>query len=266
MQSNPENTNLASDQESNCSQDQNKFKLSDPHVDNSGNMAVDEMNTQSALYVLSQAAFTETSAMDVDMNGNEQTQGNSNAQSTGTMTEHQDGTGQSQPKRQINFMAMVMYMQSLEDRIRVLEQRLAISSRGSECGLSPNELPSPAMLFNRPNSTMFVKPPFANSQQPNQPFPLQNSAAPQAAPLPASLTSITINGVQHKVNGPCSSQGIQSKFKMSSQGAFPNATSSPTSLCNNPQVSLKSPPVQPIWNPQPAMVLKDATVKDIQVL
>lgn len=265
MKSSPESTNLTSDSESHCSHDQNKFELNDPQVDNSGNMAVDEMTTQSALYVLSQAAFTETNAMDVDMNSSGQVQGASGSHSSGTITEQQDANGQSQPKRQINFMAMIMYMQSLEDRIRVLEQRLAISGRGSECAFSPNELPSPSMLFNRPNSAMFAKPPFANSQQPNQSFPVQNPSVPQNAPLPASLTSITINGVQHKVNGPGSSQGILGKFKMSSQGQFLNNTSSPTSTNPNNLVSLKSPPCQPIWNPQPAMVLKDATVKDIQV-
>lgn len=232
-------------------------------------MAVDEMNAQSALYVLSQAAFTETNSMDVDMNGNENGQGAAGSHSTGMVTDHPDGNAQSQPKRQINFMAMVMYMQSLEDRIRNLEQRLASSSRGSEGALSPTDLASPNSMFNRPSSSMFMKPSFTSNgplQQPaQQQQQLGSASSQQTAPLPPSLTSITINGVQHKVNGPCPSQSIQ-HFKMSCQGAFPNATASPTSASHNQMTSLQSPPCQPIWSPQPAMVLKDATVKDIQVL
>lgn len=152
------------------------------------------------------------------------------------------GNGQQQPVRKhvLNVVAVVQHITALEERVRQLENivnnnlsshmRSATASAPVSAATSPTELQSPKM-----------------------PVGLTSIRFNCPDAMPKSLVSPTIaeHGMSHPQSPRSTSiTSIPQQFLMGGAQHHPN------------QVS--SPPAQNMWPQHPGMVLKDATVKDVQ--
>jgi len=148
---------------------------------------------------------------------------------------------QKQPIRKhvLNVMALVQHITSLEDRVRHLESIVI----GHRC--SKSELPTPTGLGSGP---MCVS------------APTTTATSPKNGPVPSSLTSI-------KFTVPESARSLLSPASDAPSATSPSLTHPSSRYQQQHASSMPSPPSQNIWpgqHPHHQMVMKDATVKDVQ--